>query len=299
MARHGSLAEQLAALLAYRNRPEGPVEPMGSNWTVVPSNNNASADELAEFGHERKILTTPSVEEIMRQVESGDIEKNEAGQTVRIGTLRFSDGTQTERAYKFGPDNKLVQFDAVMPAGAMLGCREKSDVALGGKGYSAADTKRSNEFFAETLGTLPARFIRRSSRRNGPGYSRDEVQAMLDAAVANTPVMPEVKRFPPGLPCGSERVADSFNGMKVAVSSVSGAVGWQDISDAIVQREIWDAALAGMSAEKIDTLDKAIAAKTMAEISPGGTARGARKRGRRELLAANDNLAFALKKHSA
>jgi hypothetical protein len=303
MARHGSLSEQLQALLAYRNRPEGPLEPMGSNWTVVPSNDNASTDEISDLGHERKILTTPSVEEIMRQVETGDVEINESGQTIRIGNLRFSDGTQTEKAYKFGPDNKLVQYDRVMPVGAMLSCREKTDSALGGRGYTGRELVNSNRFYADSFGVDVPRKASRSPRRNGPGYSRDEMQAMLDEAIANTNHMPAVTRCPPGLPAVAERIGDNFNGMKVSVTGGAGSSTWQDISGSIVQREVWDAALAEMRSEDVATLDRALDAKTLADVgmAAGQTRAYADKKsgGRKRLKAANDNLARALKKSAA
>lgn len=296
--RRGSLAEQLAALMAYRNRPEGPIEPLKTNWTVVPANDNASSDEIAEFSHERVLRMTPSVDEIMRQVASGEVEINDTGQVVRLGSLHFSDGTQTERAYKFEAD-KIKEYDRRMPVGGMLGCREKAEAALGGRGYSGSELKQSNEFFSETLGTLSARSVKRVSRRNGPGYSRKEMQAALEEAIANTPVMPEVNHFPPGLPCGSERISDSFVGMKISATGGSGSIMWQDISSAIVQREIWDEAVAAMALEGIEALDAAMSARNYADVGQAvGQAReyARRKGGKRALWAANDNLAAALRK---
>lgn len=296
MTRHGSLAEQLAALLAYRNRPEGPIEPIGSNWTVVPANDDISVKAMS---HERDLRMTPSVEEIMRQVETGDFEKNAKGQTIRIGNLHFSDGTQTEKAFKRTGGRSVKEVNFVMPVGAMLGCREQSERASGGKGYDGDYKRRSNDYFAGMLGTDVPRKAKGKPRKNGPGYSRGEMKAMLDEAIANTPVMPEVKRYPAGLPATLELVADHFNGMKVAVSGQAGGAAWEDISGAIISREIWDAALAEMKGEDVARLDAAMGAGTYAEVSPGGSERGARKRGKREMIAANDNLASSLKKHSA
>ena len=298
MARHGSLAEQLAALMAYRNRPEGAYEPLGSNWATTPANSND--EDVSAFCQERDIRMTPSVDEIMRQVATDDVERNAKGQIVRIGKLRFSDGTQTEKDFKRGADRSVVEYDRIMPVGAMLGCREKAETALGGRGYSGSYLRRSNEYFAETLeADVPAR-IKRGKRKNGPGYSRDEAQAMLDEAIANTKVMPPVKRYPAGLPAVAERVAENFNGMQTAVGGGSEVPApWQDMVGAIVQREIWDAAMAEMKGEDVATLDAATEAQTWADVSPGGSVRGARKRGHKVLEAANDNLSSALKKHSA
>lgn len=295
----GTLAEQLSALMEYRNRQET-VEPIGSSWTVVASNDNASADEISNLSQERSLRVTPSVDEIMRQVATDDVERNEAGRIIRIGKLRFSDGTQTEKDFKRGSDGKVAEYERTMPVGAMLGCREKAEAALGEGMSGGAHLKRSNDFFAETLNTDPLHVVRRGVRRNGPGFSRDEMQAMLDEAIANTKVMPAVKRYPSGLPSAYKRVADSFNGMKVSTSGgSSGSIAWQDVSDSIAQREVWDAALAEISESDKAALDAAMDARTWADISPGGSVQGARKRGKRKLTIANDNLSTALRKHSA
>lgn len=302
MTQRASLSEQLAALMAYRNRPEGPHEPLGSNWATTPANSND--EDVSAFSQERDIRMTPSVAEIMRQVETGDVEKNAKGQIIRIGKLRFSDGTQTEKDFKRGADRSVIEYDRVMPVGAMLGCREKAETALGGRGYSGAYLRRSNEYFAETLeADIPAR-IKRGKRKNGPGFSRDEVQAMLDEAISNTPNMPPVKRYPTGLPAVAERVAENFNGMQTAVGGGSEVPApWQDMVAAIVQREIWDSAMAEMKSEDVATLDVAMDAGTYAEvgIAAGQSPSYADKKsgGRKRLQAANDNLSAALRKYSA
>ncbi|WP_100961036.1 hypothetical protein [Bosea sp. FBZP-16] len=300
MARHGSLAEQLTALLAYRNRPEGPIEPMQSNWTVVPANDDIA---VKSFSHERDLRVTPSVEEIMRQVETGDVEKNAKGQTVRIGNLRFSDGTQTEKAFKRTGGRSVKEVNFVMPVGAMLGCREQADRASGGKGYDGDYKRRSNQYFADTFGVDVPSKAKGKPRKNGPGFSKDELRAMRDEAFANTPVLPEVKRYPAGLPATRDLVSDHFIGMKVAATGQAGGAAWQDVSGAIVQREIWDAALSEMKGADLAVLDKAVRADSYAEvgIAAGQTSAYADKKGggRRRLIAANDNLAASLKKHSA
>lgn len=319
MARHGSLSEQLATLMAYRNRPEGPHEPLGSNWATTPANSND--EDVSAFSQERDIRMTPSVAEIMRQVETGDVERGPPsemvvvedgiektlkvqGQIIRIGKLRFSDGTQTEKDFKRGADRTVIEYDRVMPVGAMLGCREKAETALGGRGYSGEYLFRSNNYFAGTLDTDLTARVKRGKRRNGPGYSRDETQAMLDEAIANTPVMPPVKRYPAGLPAVAERVAENFNGMQTAVGGGSEVPApWQDMAGAIVQREIWDAAMAEMKGEDIATLDVAMEAGTYTEvgIAAGQSPSYADKKsgGRKRLQAANDNLSAALRKYSA
>lgn len=302
MTQRASLSEQLAALMAYRNRPEGPHEPLGSNWATTPANSND--EDVSAFSQERDIRMTPSVAEIMRQVETGDVETNTKGQIIRIGKLRFSDGTQTEKDLKRGADRSVIEYDRVMPVGAMLGCREKAETALGGRGYSGDYLFRSNNYFAGTLDTDLTARVKRGKRRNGPGYSRDETQAMLEEAIANTPNMPPVKRYPAGLPAVAERVAENFNGMQTAVGGGSEVPApWQDMVGAIVQREIWDAAMAEMKSVDVATLDVAMDAGSYAEvgIAAGQSPSYADKKsgGRKRLQAANDNLSAALRKYSA
>ena len=125
---------------------------------------------------------------------------------------------------------------------------------------------------------------------------------MCDEAFANTPVLPEVKHYPAGLPATRDLVSDHFIGMKVAATGQAGGAAWQDVSGAIVQREIWDAALSEMKGEDVAVLDKAMKAGTYAEVGAAagqGEEYARRKGGKRALVAANDNLAASLKKHSA
>lgn len=296
------LARQFTALLAYCHRPEGPHEPLGTNWTTIAANTNANTDEVKALRHLRKVIMMPSVDYIMEQVATDDVERNEAGLIVRIGKLRFSDGTQTEWTLRLQPGSttQVEGYYRRMRAGAMLGTREEPDVALGGSPDSNEDVAVSNAYFADVLGTAPARYIRRGRRAKHVRVTRHMAQAWLDEAIANTPVMPAIKYYPAGLPCGGKRIADSFLGMQTTSGSGNGgSIAWQDISDAIASREQWEESIRSMSAEDIATLDAAQTARTWADISPGGSVQGARKRGHKLLQAANDNLAAALRKSAA
>ncbi|MBN9471421.1 MAG: hypothetical protein J0J10_21860 [Bosea sp.] len=155
------------ALWAYRNRPEGPYQPVGSNWTTIAANTNANTDEVRALRHERKVLVTPSVKYMMEQVEADDVERNAKGQIVRIGKLRFSDGTQTEWTQRLQPGSttKVEVYRRRMRAGAMLGTREETDVALGGSDMTDEDVAVSNAHFADLLGTQPARYVIRIEER--------------------------------------------------------------------------------------------------------------------------------------
>lgn len=283
-----SLAEQLQALIAYRSRPEGEYQPMQSNWTTTPANDNADPEEMADMRTERRVNMRPTVDYIMEQVATDDVERNEAGQVIRMGKLRFSDGTQRERGYRLGVDGSAEPVMLRMPAGAMLGASEKQERALGGD-ENPQEVTASNRYFEDMLGARH-RHIPSGKPRPGKAYSHAESKAMLVEAYANTPVLPAVTKYPTGLPSAGARVSDSFLGMQKAACADTGAIAWEDISTAMADRDIWAEALAELSERDRQTLDDALTAKTFAGISPGGTIRGARKRGKRMLLAANDNL---------
>jgi len=288
-------------LKAWLKKPEGPVEPMQTNWTTIPANDNADPEEVVDFGFERHLRITPSVEEIMRQAAVGPEARNAGGQVTSIGSLRFSDGKNTERAYCYGADDKVIQFDAPMPVGAMLGTREKTESQMGGKGVTDAQAEQSNLYFANMLETIEPRYLRRTKRRNGKSCTAEESRAVLAEAIANTPVMPPIKRYKAGLPCGGKLVAESFVGMQKGKKGESGAIMWQDISSSIIEREIWEETLAGLSETTAETLDSARVAKTMRQIGEahGFVGKRAERMGKRILQAANDNLQDALKKSAA
>ncbi|KIQ05035.1 hypothetical protein RU07_02195 [Agrobacterium tumefaciens] len=299
MTRHGSLAEQLAAVRRYATTPDHEPEPLQTNWSVVAANDNNS-DEVEDLKHDRKRLVTPSVSEIMKNVASGEVEKNEAGQIIRIGRLRFSDGKQTERAFRLTIDGAVEEYAARMPAGSMLGSRDKVDVALGGD-ENPREVIESNNYFAEMLDTKRPRYIT-GRRHKGPriNLSHDEAKAELAKAYATTDMSKVTfTRCPAGLPCGSAKIADSFLGMQKTTSAGGGSMMWQDIVTAMADRKEWFDAVDGLKADDREALESARSAKTFADVGGHGHRRTAERRGQRKLIAANDNLMAAIKKLSA
>ena len=297
--RHGSIAEQLKALMAYRNRPEEEYEPMQTNWSVTPAANENDPEEIIDLRFERDWRQTPSVQAIMDSVATEDTERNDNGQIVRIGKLRFSDGMQTEKGYTNGIDGDVIHADIRMPTGAMMGMKDKPDRQSGGEVHPS-ETKASNQYFEDMLGTIPHRYIPNGKRRNGESFTAEQSAKMLADAYANTD-MEKVTytHFPKGLPCGSPKVADSFLGMRKTTCAGGGGEKWEDTLTAMIDRDVWFDALQELKDRDRDVLDAAMTAKNFTSVSPGGSDRGARKRGRRELLAANDNLAAAIKKYAA
>lgn len=309
-----ALGEQLAALMAYRNRPPEEPEPLQSNWSTTPSTVIADPEEIVDYGFERHLRMTPSVQEIMRQVAAGPVARgavplddkgepeSKQGPIVGIGKLKFSDGKQTEKAHMRGPDGDTIQYDRIMPVGAMLNTREKAEGPAGGKGYNDADLHNSDVFYASMLGTEMPRFIKRGDRRNGPSMSAEQSRENLAKAIANTPVLPPVKVFPKGLPCGSDRVADSFVSFKKTSSGQAGSIAWEDIGQTIENAKVWKNLRKALKSDDVAVLDAAMQAQTYGDLDFTNAAthrQTAVRRGKRFLVAANDNLAAAIKKHAS
>ncbi|MEY9198688.1 hypothetical protein ABIA16_003804 [Sinorhizobium fredii] len=296
MARHASLADQLTAFRLYVTTPDHEPEPVQTNWSTAPANDN-NPEEVAELRHERKRIVTPSVAEIMRQVREGEEDRNEAGQVVRIGKLRFSDGKQTERAYRLTIDGKLEQYDARMPTGAMLGTRDKVDTALGGS-ENPQEVTESNIYFAEMLDTRRHNYVTGKKFRGERDRStREEAKRELAEAYANTDMSKVTfTRYPDGLPCGSQKVADSFLGMQKTTCAGGGSAMWQDIVSQREERKEWLDAVSFMADDHLEILTMSTKASSLKQI---GAARGykgqyAIEAGRRLLVAANDNFQQAM-----
>ncbi|MGG7534667.1 hypothetical protein [Rhizobium sp. 12,4] len=306
MTRHASLAEQLSALKAYVFRAEQTVD-VDTNWSPIASC-PAQAEDLAGMHAERRVSIRPTWQEIVRQVETGDVEygwhTDDHGKkhkvVVRIGKLKFSDGTQTERCMMAGIDGDPVTGLIRMPVGAMLGTKEEQERTLGGNGASSGE---SNAWFSNVFGVEPRAYVAGGKKRRGRIYSRDEAASMLADAIANTPIMPPVTRCPDGMAMGTQRIADNFIGMKKSPKGNGGSIAWQDLSDKIAERETFIEAERLMTSKDKAILAAASSARNMSDI---GAAAGLSRSysikkggGRRALLAANDNLMAAIKKASA
>lgn len=300
MARHASLAEQLSAFRRYVTTPDHEPEPISTNWTVTPANDN-NPEDIEGMRVERRWRMKPSVEEIMRQVAKGEVERNKAGQAIRIGTLKFSDGTQTEQAFKLTIDGKVVAFQARMPVGAMLGTKDAAESQLGGDEDSQHVTA-SNRYFADMLDTLPHRYKAGGKRKRGAASSHEEAKRELAEAYANTDMSKVTfTRFPDGLPCGSAKVADNFLGMQKGKKGESGSMMWQDIVSARLDRDIWAATVDSLMHTDRKALDVAASGKSMRQVgeSLGFSGKNAERRGKRALIAANDNLMAAIEAYAA
>ncbi|MGR9420648.1 hypothetical protein [Rhizobium leguminosarum] len=218
---------------------------------------------------------------------------------VRIGKLRFSDGSQTERGQKLVLD-KVVDADIPMPVGAMLGNREKSTRDKG----SEIDLSGSNAHYrwmvTGRVATPPKQISKKGERLD---ISKEEARRTLAEAYANTPVLPEAKRYPDGLPYSPTNLRQLFVGGRKGKKGESGSQAWADIFTQRENRETFNRGLDAMQEEHVRILTDAMSAKSLSQL---GEARGYHGRhaveaGRRLLRAANDNFkqAMELAKYAA
>ena len=307
--RHRDLSE-LSALLAMRSRPIGVAEgddvvaevspSIATNWRLVPANDNELPHEDASV--ERAVEIAPSVDMIMREVSRDDVEYgihvDENGKRhkviTRIGSLRFSDGTQTERGHKLTIDGKVVAAQIPMPVGAMLGCREKSTRDKG----TEADTAGSNSHYLRLINGRVATPPKLTPKKGEHVViSKAEARKMLADAISNTPVMPPVKICPDGLPYGPSNLRQLFIGGRKGKKGESGSMAWQDIAVEKENRETFQRGLDGMQDAHIRVLTEAMSSKSLGEIGErrGYKGRHAVDAGRRLLRAANDDFEQAMK----
>jgi hypothetical protein len=307
-----SIAEQLQALFAFRSRPAGIAEseqpeeihPVQTNWRTVTAD-ETNPEDTEGMRTEKLREITPSVEAIMRSVRKAEkypeeTERNEKGQIIRIGDLYFSDGTQTEKAHRRGIDGKIIQYDRVMPVGSMLGTKEKAKTDAGGN-EDATHITASNRYFHDVFGLKQKPKVTSSrTKRKGKSYTPTESRAALAEAYSNTDMSKVTfTRYPAGLPNVANKIGDNFLGLKKGKKGESGSMAWSDISTALVEREIWAAAIDELPKGDLETLDKLAKARNLTDIGGSGSRRASERRGSKRLKAANDNFNAAVKKYAA
>jgi len=313
VARHESLAEQLKALKAYRDRPDegAPVEMLKTNWSTVAANDN-NPEEVSGMHVERRLRMRPTDADMTDEALGGAVVRGPdvfsehfgrmvPGPIIQIGDLRFSDGTNTEKAYTYGPDGKLTQYDARMPVGALLGATERQERMLGGD-EDASDANATCTRIVTWLGAKRSRSKPRLDRdRSGDrNCTAAEARKMLDDALANTdPAKVMVTHAHKAMPWKPTNSAELFLGMKKTTKGESGSIAWQDIVGHVVEKEVWAKSIDDLKPETRDVLVAVGTAKNLASIGGHGHKRTAERRGKRLLEAANDDLAGALQKYSS
>ncbi|RVN85119.1 hypothetical protein [Sinorhizobium meliloti] len=303
---------------------------ISSNWRLTPANDNKQPED--GFGAERAVEYTPSEQELENSfakvivryrpepmmLAGGRHEAQRAGREIhaipvegdfgygthvdedgnqhkvitRIGKLRFSDGTQTERGHKLVLE-KVVEAQIDMPVGAMLGGREKSKRDRGGEEDSSGSNTHYRWMVDGRTATPPK--LRPKKQEREKTTKAEDRQALADA-YANTPVMPDIKRYPDGFPASPTNLRQLFIGGRKGKNGESGSQAWQDIYTEKENREKFQRGLDAMQDSHVRVLTEAVSAKNLAEL---GEARGYKGRhaidaGRRLLRAANDNFLKAM-----
>ncbi|UAX94576.1 hypothetical protein LAC81_01910 [Ensifer adhaerens] len=222
---------------------------------------------------------------------------------VRIGKLRFSDGSQVEQGHKLIA-GKVVRSRIKMPVGAMLGTREKS-VRDKGSAPDPLEEALTFDYFAGEndppglfKNVQSARPVKKVEHRRPkePETTKAQDRETLANAYANTPVLPPIKKCPDGFPAGPRNLAQLFPGLVKVATGDSGFHAWQDVVSERAEVEEWNATLQGMKDDDLKILTEATSAKSLGQL---GEARGysgkyAIEAGRRLLVAANDNFERAM-----
>lgn len=303
---------------------------VSTNWRLTPANDNKQPED--GFGTERAVEYIPSEQELENSfakvivryrpepmmLAGGRHEAQRAGREIhaipvegdfgygthvdedgnqhkvitRIGKLRFSDGTQTERGHKLVLE-KVVEAQIDMPVGAMLGGREKSKRDKGGE----EDCSGSNvhyRWMVDGRTATPPKLRPKKQEREKTTKAQDR-QALADA-YANTPVMPEIKRYPDGFPASPTNLRQLFIGGRKGKKGESGSQAWEDIYAEKENREKFQRGLDAMQDAHVRLLTEAVSAKSLSELGEkrGYKGRHAIDAGRRLLRAANDNFVKAM-----
>ncbi|XUY27813.1 hypothetical protein RMR21_005505 [Agrobacterium sp. rho-8.1] len=298
---------------------------LATNWSIVPANDNVPPED--GFGNEREVQFEPRVSLIMESV--AKIEMRERAEPsmvdasgkkreihaiptggsveygthvdddgkrhrciVRIGSLRFSDGTQKEKGQKlvFG---EAVDADIRMPLGSMLGCNEKS---ARDKGAEIDETGSNAHYRWMVTGKTGKRPKRKDRSKDRIITSKAEARAMLAKAIENTSVMPDIKKCPDGFPYGPTALRQLFLAGRKGKNGESGSQAWEDIAVESENKKQFEYALGSMLEGDVKILTDAMEAKSLTQL---GEARGYKGRhavdaGRSLLRAANDNFERAL-----
>lgn len=297
---------------------------LATNWSLVPANDNAPPED--GFGNERSVQYEPSIDLIMDSVARIEVRHRMEPSTlnpsdereihaiptggsleygthvdddgrrhnciVRIGSLRFSDGSQKEKGQKlvFG---EAVDAEIRMPVGAMLKCNEKSSRDKGAE----IDETGSNAHYRWMVKGKTAKQPKRKDRPKGRVVmSKVEARAMLAKAIENTPVMPEIKKGANGFPYGPTALRQLFIAGRKGKNGETGSQAWEDIAVESENKRQFEIALESMLESEFKILADAVDAKSLTQL---GEARGFKGRhavdaGRSLLRAANDNFERAL-----
>lgn len=316
--RHSRLSEDLAAILKWRVISRPPIEPLRTNWSIIPANDNNQEEQIeerpsppiVECQHEIR----PREEELVRAVKNvefeparpgivdrkpigGDIEKR-GNKIIRLGELKFgtlpttADGTTTRP----GNDRHIIA------------CRGRRPVDRFGraKGTDIDEDEElaKRERLADWLGCYAGEFIPQTPQSRQKARERaDRVRGRplpplpstamsLNEARAFAGLAPVEQELRPALPTGSIDVGNIFSSwVAMPKNGNSGAMTFDE--DACVDRA--DVA-SKLPATDVAVLDAALTARNMTDIGNviGFAGKVAERKGRQALQEACERLSKIL-----
>ncbi|WP_165219535.1 hypothetical protein [Affinirhizobium pseudoryzae] len=316
--RHAVLSEDLAAILNWRAISRPPAEPLRTNWSIIPANDNFEeetpeeepAPPIVECEHEIR----PTVGALMAAVKNvefephrpglidrrpigGDIEKR-SGQIVRLGALRFgtmptvADGTTTRP----GNNRQIIAW------------RGKRPVDRFGRA-KGADLDEEDEFakrqrLADWLGCYAGEFIPQTLQSRRKARERaDRVRGKPLPALPPTTMplndarafagLPAVAEEPvPGLPTGSMDIGDIFFSWVAMPKKANHGAMIRDEDTTLDRAEV----ASQLHPQDVAVLDAALTARNMTDIGNviGFAGKVAERKGRRALMDACGRLSQIL-----
>ncbi|MBC2773421.1 hypothetical protein H6M51_11135 [Rhizobium sp. AQ_MP] len=316
--RHAGLSDDLAVILKWRAISRPPAEPLRTNWSIIPANDNFEEEErddepappIVECEHEIR----PTVGALMAAVKNvelephrpglidrrpvgGDIEKR-GGQIVRLGALRFgimptvADGTTTRP----GNNRQIISW------------RGKRPVDRFGRA-KGADLDEEEEFakrqrLANWLGCYAGEFIPQTaeSRRKARERANRVKDRPLPALPPTTMPLNEARAFAglppveqdprPVLPTGSLDVGDIFSSWVAMPKKANQGATIRDDEHTFDRAEV----VSKLPAQDVTVLDAALTARNMTDIGNvvGFAGKVAERKGRQALQEACERLSKIL-----
>lgn len=323
-SRHVALTTRLRPLLVYRDPPAGEV--LQSNWRTRPDNDNRPPND---FSSERGQEISPTDDEMMAAVAKIDfhdrkearlhdgkfhhvpagridhptgegvewgVDRDGKPVVVRLGRLRFSNGKHTERAVRRAVGGGVEDYAARIPTGGLRYSSQKQTRVLGPK--HASFTKAANLRVADWFGyhELYEPVPGKRKKTRGKLVSKATERQWLAEAIANTPMLPEVKKLPDGLPIGTKDLGALFLSFGKSATKSGGQASWEDFATRLSYAAAWQQVRDELPDETVAVLDAAMEATSMIDIgrAVGASESYAERAGKRALEAANDNLAAAM-----
>lgn len=321
--RNGHLADSLALLLTWA-RMRAPLSLNGTNWFQADNDNYDGEEQSARPASnlERRMRPGSSDAELLsfirkagptaewRHAKLGgcsaielrpidvDYQKvadktDKAGRVkkshnviVRAGKLRIGNGKTVADGARVEEGTILHQEDRF---GELLGPEPDPTEKVRSASYWASLFKVDRKTVIETDedGNEKPRFIKVGKMRRKVLFTAEDHAALLAGP------LPEVIRYPDGLPCGAPTISDNFvGGWMSNPKGKQPLERWEDISDEIARQQEFERWAAALPPEERKALNLAATAANFKEVGEalGKDGKTAERYGKKTLVAANDNL---------